>query len=158
MERIGLDDRHVAVKEIRANDSAHTRTMVHMFHVENWGDPSLFDATFNTDKMSVETCVRSVKDIVARPEYAVSRASQVALADMKIRARIETALKTNSITNRANPSFELTLEPGTGKVTLSGVVFDEAFTVEAEKLLRAVDGVVDVDNQLRVLSRMNIGP
>ncbi len=158
MQRIGLDDRNVALKEIRANDAAHTRTMVHMFHVENWGNPALFDVTFNTDRTSIESCVETVKALVARPEFAATPESETMLSDMKIRARIESALKTNATTNRANPSFEVELGTGTGIVTLSGVVFDDAFSVEAEKVVGGVDGVVKVDNQLRVLSHTSVGP
>ena len=158
MRRIGIDDRNLALKEIRANDAAHTRTMMHMFHVEDWGNPTLFDATFNTAKMSVESCVQAARELAMRPEFAETPASREMLEDMMIRARVDAALKTNAATNRSNPSFEIDLVPGAGTVVLSGMVYDADFARQAEQVVAGVEGVRRVDNRLRVMSQAVIGP
>lgn len=158
MKRIQLDDRALARKEIRSSDAAHTRTMVHLFHVEQWGDPLLFDLVLNTDHVSVATCVDMIKELVARPEFSVTDASQALLADMRIEAQIKAVLRSNTITARPSPSFEVELEAGTGRVTLSGIVLDDAFASTAEDLVMDVPGVSSVDNQMRILSHAVIGP
>jgi osmotically-inducible protein OsmY len=52
----------------------------------------------------------------------------------------------------------LELEPGTGRVSLSGVVFDDAFVVSAENSISQVAGVTSVVNDVRVLSHSVYGP
>jgi cytidylate kinase len=158
MKRIGLADRAVARKEIDANDAAHARTMSHLFHVADWGDPLLFDVVLNTEQLSVATCVNTLRAILQQPLFTANAASQSMLDDMRIEARIHTALRSNAVTAQSNPSFEFDLEPGTGRVLLSGVVFDDNFATTAEQLIAKVPGVTEVDNQTRILRHSIIGP
>jgi cytidylate kinase len=158
MKRIGIDDRIVARKEIRANDAAHGRTMSHLFHVGDWGSPLLFDVVLNTEHLSVATCVDTVKEILKQPAFTANEASRSMLADMTLEARIKAALRADPVTSQSSPSFDVVLEPGTGRVSLSGVVYDDNFATTAEKLISQVPGVTNVDNQTRVLSHSIIGP
>lgn len=158
MKRIGIDDRVVARKEIRANDAAHGRTMSHLFHVVDWGDPLLFDVVLNTEQLSVATCVDTVKEILKQPVFTANEASHSLLADMSLEAHIKAALRADPVTSQSSPSFEVELEPGTGRVLLSGVVYDDKFAMSAEKLISQVPGVTNVDDQTRVLSHITIGP
>jgi cytidylate kinase len=158
MKRIGIDDRALARKEIRANDAAHKRTMSHLFHVEDWGDSLLFDVVLNTDHLSVAACVNSIKELLKQPVFSGNEASTSLLGDMRIQARIKAVLRSNPITSQPSPSFEAELEPGTGRVLLSGIVFDDKFASTAEELIMEVPGVSSVDNRLRVLSHSVIGP
>jgi cytidylate kinase len=157
MKRIGIQDINVAMKEIRANDAAHTRTMVHMFHVQDWGNPRLYDAVFNTDSMSIDTCVACARSIIEQPEFRQTRESEALLCDMTLTAHIESALKTNAATSNFNPSFEFSVRPGTGEVVLDGMVYDDSFVQAATQVVEGVDGVTAVDNRLRVLSHSAIG-
>jgi cytidylate kinase len=158
MKRIGIDDRELASKEIRANDAAHARTMSHLFHVDNWGDPLLFDVVLNTEQLSVATCVDTLKAILKQPMFTSNDASLSMLADMRLEARIKAALRANPITSQPSPSFEIELEPGTGCVLLSGVVFNDEFVLTAEGIILQIEGVTGVDNQVRVLSHTVYGP
>ena len=158
MKRIGIDDRAVAHKEIRANDAAHARTMSHLFHVGDWGDPLLYDLVLNTDQLSVATCVDILKEVLKQPLFTADDASRSLLADMSLDARIKAVLRANPVTAQSSPSFEVELEPGTGRVLLSGVVYDDNFVTTAETLVSQVPGVTSVDNQTRVLSHTIIGP
>lgn len=158
MQRIGIDDRDVARKEIRANDAAHSRTMSHLFHVGDWGDPLLFDVVLNTDQLSVATCVDTLKGILVQPLFTDNASSRAMLADMRLEARIKAVLRADPVTSQSSPSFEVELQPGTGRVMLSGVVYDDKFAVTAEELISRVPGVTEVDNQARVLSHSVIGP
>lgn len=158
MERIGLTDRDIARKEVLANDAAHARTMSHLFHVGDWGDPLLFDVVLNTEQLSVATCVATLKDILQQPVFTANAASKSLLEDMRIEAKIQTVLRSNAVTAQSNPSFEVDLEPGTGRVVLSGVVYDDNFVTTAEQLIANVPGVTDVDDQTRVLTHTVIGP
>ncbi len=158
MNRIGIQDMSVALREIRANDAAHARTMMHMFHVQDWGNPRLFDAVFNTDNMRVETCVDCATAIVKQPEFRQTPESAALLADMTLTARINSALKSNPVTANSNPSFEFEVRHGTGEVVLSGVVFDNKFAQTAVEVISNVPGVTSVKSELRVLSHSAIGP
>jgi cytidylate kinase len=158
MRRIGIDDAALARKEIQGNDAAHTRAMLHLFHVEDWGNPLLFDVVLNTDQLSIATCVETIKEILKQPEFAPSEQSLSMLGDMRIEAQIRTALRGNPITARPSPSFTADLEPGTGRVTLTGIVFDDEFSRAAEDAVAEVPGVSSVDNQLKILSHTVIGP
>ena len=158
MQRIGIDDPGLARKEIRANDAAHTRTMLHLFHVEDWGNPLLFDVVLNTDQLSIPTCVATLRDILQEDVFTANEASVSRLEDMRIEARIRSALRADPVTSRPSPSFSADLEPGTGRVVLTGIVFDDEFSTTAERLIGDVEGVSAVDNQLRMLSHSVIGP
>lgn len=158
MKRIGIDEPELARKEIRANDAAHARTMSNLFHVTDWGDPLLFDVVLNTEQLGVSACVDTLKELLKQPVFTANEASRSMLGDMRLDARIRAVLRADAITSQSSPSFEVELLPGTGRVVLTGVVFDDSFAMTAEKLISQVPGITSVDNQVRVLSHSIIGP
>ena len=150
MERIGVDDRNVAFKEIRKSDAAHARTMMHLFHA-NFEDPLLYDLVLNTDYVSVETCVALVRELASRADYAETEETRSKLEDMRLKHRVMTALHANDETKRSPPSFEVELVPGTGRVKLTGIAYHHDFRNEAERVVEPVPGVAGVDNEMAVV-------
>lgn len=152
MERIGVVDEGLAIKEIEKNDAAHAKTMFHLLHV-NWEDPLLYDIVLNTEKASVEDCIGAIKGLVNRPTFQETAESRAKLADMKLEAKVRSALTGSVKTHETNRYFDVSLEPGTGKVTLSGIATNNGFRREAENVVLAVPGVKEVDNRLTVMTR-----
>lgn len=152
MDRIGISDEEMAIKEIKRNDAAHSRTMLHLFHV-NWEDPLLYDIVLNTGKVSVEDCTKAIKGLVELQTFRETTESCTKLSDMKLEAKIRSALRGNPRTHETGPHFDVTVESQTGKVTLSGVAAVDDFKHEAESVVLSVPGVNEVDNQLTVMRR-----
>ena len=82
MERLELDDAAVALKEIKANDAAHERTMRQLFRV-HWEDPLLYDVVLNTERISIPECVEQVQHLVNQPSFRETAESRTKLDDLK---------------------------------------------------------------------------
>jgi cytidylate kinase len=147
MKQLDTDDRDLAETELRRSDHANATRMHDQFGV-HWGDPVLFDMVLNTERLSVQTCVKVIKDLVARPEFAPSQASQELLAGLGLSAHVRAALSSDSSTH----AVDINIESVRGQVTLSGIVADDAEKRAAENVAAKVDGVLGVDNQLRTMS------
>ena len=52
MERLETDDEDLARHEIEADDAARAARMGEHFNV-TWGDPTLYDLTLNTERVSI---------------------------------------------------------------------------------------------------------
>jgi cytidylate kinase len=156
-KRIGVDDANVALREVRKSDEAHGRVMRQLFHAD-WQDPTGYDIVLNSDRLSTESCVDLVVEALRRPEFEETDASLARLRDLRVEAQIRTALRENPVTNRINPSFEATLEPGTGRVTLSGVVLDYNFKNTAYEVVSSVKGVTEVVDEVIVPGTAKYGP
>ena len=85
MERLETDDASLATKEIRIDDAARSTRMAEHFDIE-WGDPSLFDLTLNTERIPLASCVDMVVALVKSAAFAEtpeSRQHLFNLADRK---------------------------------------------------------------------------
>jgi len=82
MERTGIDDDAVALKEIQDNDAAHARVMHKTFQTD-WEDPVHYDLVLNTDRVSVDECADLIASLVQSPVFAETEASRTHLAEMK---------------------------------------------------------------------------
>jgi cytidylate kinase len=147
MKQLDTDDRDLAETEIKRSDHANATRMHDQFGV-HWGDPVLFDMVLNTERLSVQTCVTLIKDLVAQPEFAVSQASKELLAGLALSAHVRAALSADSSTH----AVDINIQGVRGQVTLSGIVADDAEKSAAEAVAAKVAGVSGVDNQLRVMS------
>jgi cytidylate kinase len=153
MERLQTDDEDLARDEIERSDSAHAARIRHNFGVAI-GDPLLYDLVLNTGRVSVETCVELVLELVRRPEFQATEASLAQLGNLALAARIHSAL-------RANPEatdIRVTPEVDGGAVTLRGTVMTEQEKRLVPKIVRSVAGVSSVSNRLRVLTGAKIFP
>jgi hyperosmotically inducible protein len=68
--------------------------------------------------------------------------------DVTLTARVKTAL----LADDQVKGLQINVDTNGGRVTLQGEVENKAQMEQAEKLARKIDGVVEVDNQLRVKS------
>ncbi len=157
MRRMQIEDLDVAMREVRRNDAAHARAMMHLFHV-SYEDSLHYDLVLNTDRLTVDTCVATIRSLAERDEFRETDESRSRLTDLRIEASIRTALRKNATTSQPSPSFEVSVEPGTGRVTLSGIVFDHAFSHTAEAVVMQVPGVSAVSNRLQVIGTTHVGP
>ena len=156
MERVGIANPDVAMKEVRRNDAAYARRMQHLFHVD-YRDPMFYDMVFNTEKVSVDACIDMIAETVSRPEKQPTPESTSRLEQMVTLAHVRSALRRSEITSRPTPSLTIELDPESGELLLSGVADDQAFKDEAERLAREVPGIASVRNELIVV-RSVLGP
>ncbi|HQR12395.1 MAG TPA: cytidylate kinase family protein [Casimicrobiaceae bacterium] len=146
MERLDSDDADLAREEIERSDAAHVARTQQNFGV-NLHDPLLYDLTLNTGRVSVESCVDQVIALTRRPEFQPTDASAAQLRNLALQARIRSALKANEATADVN----ITTEANVGMVTLRGMVVNAKEREQTAAVIAGVDGVLGVDNQLRVM-------
>lgn len=147
MEHLQIDDAEFARAEVQRSDHAHASRMHQQFGV-TWGDPLLYDLILNTDRLSVDSCVQTIRQMLQRPEFAETPASRARLHDMTLQAHVRAALKAHPATREVN----ITLEADAGRLVLRGIVVSSGEHAQAAAVAAAVPGVVAVDNQLRLMS------
>lgn len=147
MDTLGTSDRSLAEAEIKRSDGANASRMNEQFGVA-WGDPVLFDAVFNMDRLSVDSCVQQIKALLARPEFAETAESRQLLHSMALNARVRSALSAHEATR----AVDIAISSSDGRVTLRGIVTDDAEKTAAMQVAQAVTGVQAVDNQLQAMS------
>lgn len=146
MNHLETDDRDFAEGEIRRSDHAHASRMHQQFGV-TWGDPVLYDLVLNTDRLSVHSCVEQIRQLTQRPEFQESEASRQLLANMALSAHVRSALKAQDSTQEVN----ITVEAQKGRILLKGIVVNEQEHKDAESVAAGVQGVLSVDNRLRLM-------
>ncbi len=153
-EHLGNDDVAFVEEEIRRSDRAHAARMHAQFGV-TWGDPLLYDLVLNTDRVSVESCAQQIAALAQRPEFAETDASRAMLQNMALeRARSRRAARRRGDRGsrhhgrqRRRPRRSQRHGPRRRR--------DAGGRARAP---RVVPGVVDVDNQLRVMARSRLFP
>ena len=147
MKQLDTDDRDLARAEIERSDHANAARMHEQFGVQ-WGDPVLFDMVLNTERLSVDTCVEQIKSLLKRPEFAETETSKTLLQCMALSTRIRVALSANPATH----AVDISIDCKDGKVTLRGMVADDAEKAATQGVAQGVPGVKSVDNQLHAFS------
>lgn len=147
MERIGLEDEALAMKEISRNDAAHHRTMNHLFNVD-WEDPILYDLVLNTDRLSVPLCVSTIKHALADEMFQETPESRAILEHKALEARVLSALRNDPRTARASTSLDVSVDKTTKHVAITGVAFEREFKEAAKEVVLSVSGVEGVEDQL----------
>lgn len=148
MERRGLSDKNAARKEIELNDAAHKRNLQAAFGV-NREDALLYDLVLNTERTSVDACVRLVRALAESPEYQETEASRVILADRALEARIRARLR-----ERFGPGTGVTgadVTASGGKVVLVGTAIHPTLSSDAASLVGATTGVSEVLNRIEIV-------
>ncbi len=155
MQRIGIKDEKIALREIHKSDAAHARVMSHLFNAD-YRNAVNYDLILNTEHIPVADCIDLIKRLVSKQSLRETDASRGALEDMRISAHVRSALRANPETSRPNPSFGVEVLPGTGRVVLTGVAYSESFKREAEKVASSCEGVSGVDNRLIVVDNRHV--
>lgn len=153
MDEIDTDDRAVAEAEIRRSDEASASRMNDQFGVE-WNAPVLFDAVLNLDRLSVDSCVQVIRTMLSRPEFAETPQSRSLLQGLALSAHVRAALRAHEQTH----GVDVTIDSSEGQVTLRGIVADAEEKAAAVQVSSSVPGVLQVDDQLRVMARSRLFP
>jgi len=148
MERLGITDRAVVRREIEMNDAAHSRTIEGFFGVD-WRDPLGYDIVLNTGFMPVKICVQLVRLLAESPEYQQTERSRQVLDDKLLETRVRAVLFDHFGFGMGVSGIEVTAAKG--KVTLTGAAIHRELVTDAEKLVRGVAGVKDVDDRIVVV-------
>ena len=155
MERLGISDRAAARQEIERNDAAHNGTMQRLFGID-WLDSSLYATVLNTARVPVADCIEQIVYLAKTQAFQETDQSKGALADELVLSRVRLVLDRSFGSGTATlGGIEATVSAG--RVTLSGAASEEPKIGEAVRLVREVEGVTDVDNQVRHLRYRSMG-
>jgi len=148
MERSGLTDRSAARLEIERNDAAHKRSLHAVYGVDR-EDPLLYDLVLNTDRNSIETCVKLVCDLVESPEFRETEASRAILNDKALEAHVRVKLRERFTVGMGVTGVEATVNGG--KIVLTGTAIHSTLVADASKLVSEIAGVKEVVNHMVVV-------
>jgi cytidylate kinase len=150
MER-GYDDvpgpltREPAHDLIRKREREAGGYMRYLFNID-WMDPQFWDLVINTGRFSVTQAVEVVANVVESGLLEPSAADQQRLANLVLASRVESTVL-------GDPSVwvnGLKVVAQDGSVRIDGEVITEDDREAVEQVVRAIDGVRAVDNDLRV--------
>ncbi len=144
-ERLGVGPDEARLRIERSDRGVRAR--IRQFFDVEWGDPALYDALLNTERVSVEAGADLLCYALARPEWQPTEASRAALHDAALAARVRAALKATPETARLNVKIACR----GGRLELTGTVESDAGSTAATRVAAAQPGVVAVENHLTVI-------
>ena len=147
MERLNTDDRAAVESEIQVSEEAHTAITKRHFGV-NWRDPELYDLVLSTERLSVDECVDEVEGLMKKRCFQETPESMRMVENLSLEWSVRSALRRDERTAEA----EFTIQVNDGVARLMGVVNTQAEANAAADVARSVEGVKDVDNQLKAAS------
>ena len=150
MRRLETDDPALALREIERADAAHRRTLKIAYGIDE-RDPLLYDLVLNTERVSVETCVRLICELVASQEFLPTEASLALLADRVLETHVRIKLRERFVPGTGVSGLRAKADGG--RVLLTGTSVHRLLAAEAAKIAGAIDGVRWVDNQIEVVRR-----
>ena len=155
MERVSLKDRDEARAEIERSDAAHARVIQRFFKAD-WRDPEHYDMVLNTERLPIDVCVDQVAQLAALPNFQQTEHSRRALADKLIEFRIRAML--GGLDNKRGLAPDLQISVDAGKVSLVGIAADNEIAHMIERTVRQTEGVIEVDNNLRIMPVAGFAP
>ena len=150
MNELQIDNADAAREEIRRSDAAHASAMHHRFGV-TWGDPLLYDAVFNTERIPVEGCAQAIAALAMQPQFQETPQSRKMLQDLALASTVRAVLN-------AQCGIDVDVVADGETVTLRGIVVKDSELVAAQQAAAAVAGVARVDNQLKPMKGPSIFP
>jgi cytidylate kinase len=152
MDRLGTEDADAVREQIERYDAARARTMRAYFNVEQ-EDPRLYHIVLNTQRLSIEACVKTVSELARSARFQDKAAIKSTLANKLVEAEIGSVLAEH-ISLGAAP-LGVSVSVANGMITLSGTTSSGSVRRKAEKIARDVAGVCQIDN--RIVSVPNRG-
>jgi len=146
MERLETDDESLARHEIEVDDRARASRMGEHFHV-SWGDPTLYDLTLNTERMSIATCVEEVIRLANSADFRETAESTQLVADLALEARARGALRADPRT----AGIDITVDVKQGRAVLRGIVVDDKEKAMVNEVVAAVAGT-NITDELRTMA------
>jgi cytidylate kinase len=147
MQRLNTDDRAKIEDEIQMSEEAHTAITKRHFGV-NWRDPELYDLVLSTERLSVDECVEEVDCMMKKQCFQETPQSVRMVENLALEWSVRSALRRDERTADA----DFTVECADGVARLLGVVDTQVQATAAAEVARAVEGVTNVDNQLKAAS------
>ena len=147
MERLETDDEELARHEIEVDDAARAARMGEHFNV-TWGDPTLYDLTLNTERVSIAACVDEVVKLAQSPGFQETAQSRQLVADLALQAKALAALKADSRT----AGIDIAIEVKDGRVSARGIVVDDREKSLVKEVLQSLPGAKGVDDELRTMA------
>ena len=144
MERLATDNRETVENEIQMSEEAHSAITKRHFGV-NWRDPELYDLVLCTERLSVEECVDEIDGMMQRKCFQETEDSRRMVENLSTEWAVRSALRRDERTSRTH----ITIESDNGTLRLMGVVDTQTEANAAGELAAAVEGVKQVDNQLK---------
>jgi len=144
MERLNTNDRAKVEDEIQMSEEAHTAITRRHFGV-NWRDPELYDLVLCTERLSVDECVDEIDGMMQRQCFQETEDSRRMVENLATEWAVRSALRRDERTSRTH----VTIESDNGTLRLMGVVDTQTEANAAGELAAAVEGVKQVDNQLK---------
>jgi cytidylate kinase len=144
MERLATDNRETVASEIELSEEAHSAITKRHFGV-NWRDPELYDLVLCTERLSVEECVDEVEGMLRRKCFQETPESVAMVDNLATEWAVRSALRRDERTK----STSVTVACDAGTVRLLGVVDTQDESGAAAQVAAAVEGVRQVDNQLK---------
>jgi cytidylate kinase len=145
MDRLGTKDAKAVRERIERYDAARVRTMRAYFNVDQ-EDARLYHIVLNTERLSIEACVKTVSELAQRSRFWNNGAIRRLLANKLVEAEISSALA-EQISLVAAP-LGVSVSVADGKVTLAGTTSSGSVRRQAEKIVHDVAGMRQVDNRI----------
>jgi cytidylate kinase len=145
MERLGTKDANAVREQIERYDAARSRTMRAYFNVEQ-EDPRLYHIVLNTQRLSIEACVKTVSELAESARFQDNAAIQSMLANKLVEAEISSALAEH-ISFAAAP-LGVSVSVANGKITLAGTTSSGSVRMRAERIAHDIAGVCHIDNRI----------
>jgi cytidylate kinase len=134
-------------------DDIRARRVQEFFGID-WQDPRRYDLLLNLARTSLDESGQKVAEWAKRPEFQPTPASDQALQDLTVKARVEAALAVNE----ASRSVILNIFAKQGTVYAWGPLPDFGAEREVLRVIEGVEGVRDVIPDFRVvLEQVEVG-
>jgi len=135
---------------IEMSDRDRSGFMRFAFGVD-WRDSRIYDLVLNTDKLGLNSVAEAVISVAqSRDIKDFSRQSLETLGRQALASRAEAAILEAGVSFEINTGVLVSVEES-GKVQLSGFVYDEEAKVRAEEVVKKVKGIEGIVNQIQVL-------
>jgi cytidylate kinase len=134
-------------------DDIRARRVREFFGVD-WQDPRRYDLLLNLARMSLDEATQRVTEWAKRPEFQPTPASEQALQDLTVKARVEAALAVDEATR----SVILNVLAKQGTVHVWGTLPGFGAEREVLRVVESVEGVRDIVPDFRVvLANVEVG-
>lgn len=148
MQRLGIDDQHIARREIQQSDAAHARVTEARFN-QNWTNPTGYDLVINTAYVPIGRGVSLLCDHARSLSSDDIGEMTTALKDKLVEERARTILEGARDVASIGGSLEVSVADGT--VTLSGMVENSSGLAPLIGKIKEIDGVRSVNRDIRTL-------
>jgi cytidylate kinase len=144
MQRLATDNRETVENEIQLSEEAHSAITKRHFGV-NWRDPENYDLVLSTERLSVDECVEEAECMMKKKCFQETPESMRLADNLALEWSVRAALRRDPRTTGTS----ITVESDAGRVKLAGVVATQGEANAAAEVTAAVEGVKDLDNQLK---------